>query len=276
MAERGLAIHRTSGDPWGTARALTTLGLLSRDSVGRDRAEAYYRESIAVQKGSGDCVVVVPYSLAGLGYLMTERGEYTEGLRLLLDGLALSERRGDASTQELCLQQIGWVHYKIWRLCAGRGVPVARVRLAAQLFTYAENWNHSALGGILLEQRSAGRGHCPLPDQPPERERAHHRHGDPGLGRRGLRPRGVRGGQAPLPREPGQLRARGHGVGDRRDLRPIGVPGLSRGATRPRARLLPPGPRSRVRVGAVRPQRRRRRRSPLRRSPARPNGRWSC
>ena len=152
IAERALAIHRTTGNPWGTARALTSLGLLSRDAIGPSRAEAYYRESIAVQESFGDRTVVVPYSLAGLGYLMTERGQYTEGLRLLLDGLALSERRGDASTQELCLQQIGWVHYKLGDYAQAEAYQWRAFAVAGQISTYAENWNHVCLGGILLEQ----------------------------------------------------------------------------------------------------------------------------
>jgi len=152
MAERALAIHRTADNPWDTARALTTLGLLSRDAVGPARAEAYYRESIGVQESFGDRVVVVPYSLAGLGYLMTERGQYEEGLRLMLDGLALCERRGDASTQELCLQQIGWVHYKLGEYSKAEAYQWRAFSLAGQIFSNVENWNHICLGGILLEQ----------------------------------------------------------------------------------------------------------------------------
>lgn len=152
IAEHALAIYRAAGDPWNTARALTSLGLLSRDAVGLSRAEAYYRESIAVQESFGDRVVVVPYSLAGLGFLLTERGQYTEGLRLMLDGLALSERRGDASTQEICLQQIAWVHYKKGDYTQAQAYQWRAFAVAGQIFTSAENWNHLGLGAILLEQ----------------------------------------------------------------------------------------------------------------------------
>ena len=103
IAERALAIHRTTGLFLGNSAGSHHAGSpVPRCRRARSCAEAYYRESIAVQESFGDCTVVVPYSSAGLGYLMTERGQYTEGLRLLLDGLALSERRGDASTQETC------------------------------------------------------------------------------------------------------------------------------------------------------------------------------
>ena len=152
IAEHALAIHRATGDLWNTARALTSLGLLSRDAVGPSRAEAYYRESLAVQKSFGDRRVVVPYSLAGLGYLMTERGEYAEGLRLMLEGLSLSEQRGDASTQELCLQQIGWVHYKMGDYAQAEVYQWRAFAMASQIFIDVENWNHVCLGGILLEQ----------------------------------------------------------------------------------------------------------------------------
>jgi predicted ATPase len=151
-SERALDLYRTTDDRWGAARALNLVGLHYRDWAGPIKAEACYRESIAIQQSFGDRTIVMPHSLMGLGYVRTQQGDYAEGCRRLLEALAISEKRADRWCESLCLQNLAQAHKKMGEYETAEGFARRALVASRGIFDFAENWGHLTLAEILIEQ----------------------------------------------------------------------------------------------------------------------------
>ena len=139
--EASLALYRTTGDNWGQALTLTILGIVAEDGGDYDRAGAHFteglvhartaddpvltglvlfhlgvvawgqgdstragellHEALAVQRAAGDLDYGAAESLAFLGLLACERGDFPQSVKLQRESLSL--HLGMGSTEVLAV-----------------------------------------------------------------------------------------------------------------------------------------------------------------------------
>lgn len=109
MANASLALYRKVHDSWGTARALNILAIVHAVAGNLFEVEAAGRESLRVQ-AEATGAVLFPDTLVLLGSALAQRGRYTEGTALMLDGLSLAEASGDPWSAMACSARITDAH----------------------------------------------------------------------------------------------------------------------------------------------------------------------
>jgi len=131
-AEQAVALYRRAGDHFGLAGALVLFGRISIHARGDFvRAEASFRESVALQESFGDRCVVLPLSLAGLGNTLATQGDRAEGSELIARGLDIAERFRDLGSMHVCLRMLANVRrtlgdYAAAEAAIGRSLELAR------------------------------------------------------------------------------------------------------------------------------------------------------
>lgn len=155
-AERAVALYRASGDHLGLAGALVLFGRISIHVRGDFmRAEASFRESVALQESFGDCCVVLPLSLAGLGNARAMQGHRNEGSELIARGLEIAERFRDIGSMHVCLRMLANVR----RTLGEYAVAEAAIQRSLELARQCGNRDSQALCCISLGdiQKEQGR-----------------------------------------------------------------------------------------------------------------------
>jgi predicted ATPase/DNA-binding winged helix-turn-helix (wHTH) protein len=150
-SERALALYSAFGDGWETAKALSLLGRC-HPWLGPARAETCFRDSIELQRALPDRVVVMPECLTGLGDILAEQGKYAEGCQLMVEGLALIERRGRSWSTVLCLQTLASLERKRGNYTEAEAYAREGIALAREAFPFAETWAQVFLGDVLKER----------------------------------------------------------------------------------------------------------------------------
>ncbi|MEO8178032.1 MAG: protein kinase [Deltaproteobacteria bacterium] len=152
-AEKALSILRATDEPAGLARALTLFGFYYRDQIGPERAEAYFRESLACGGGRGNGgALAMPITLPWLAELLAERGEHAEALRLMLQAGAHAEHHGERWHQARFLHVQARIEYK-WGAYADAEAHVREaLAVSRDVAPNDTAWDHILLGELLREQ----------------------------------------------------------------------------------------------------------------------------
>jgi tetratricopeptide (TPR) repeat protein len=132
-AERAVELYRKARDQFGLAGALVLFGRISIHVRGEFlRAEASFRESVALQESFGDHCVVLPLSLAGLGNARAMQGHRQEGSELIARGLHIAERFRDVSSMHVCLRMLANVRRTLGEYDLAEAAIVRSLELARQ------------------------------------------------------------------------------------------------------------------------------------------------
>ncbi len=153
-AERGLALYRRSDDRLGLARALIFAARVSLHVFGDSaKAEAQYREAVAIQKAYGDGSVVLPLSLAGLGQALMLQGEQAEGIVLIREGLSIAESFEDPWSMLSCLNAMALTERSLGNYAAAEAAARRSLALCSQFgCERASTWGCLMLADALKEQ----------------------------------------------------------------------------------------------------------------------------
>jgi tetratricopeptide (TPR) repeat protein len=153
-AERGLALYRRSDDRFGLARALIFAARVSLHVFGDSaKAEAQYREAVAIQKACGDGSVVLPLSLAGLGQALMLQGEQAEGLVLIREGLSIAESFEDPWSMLSCLNAMALTERSLGNYAAAEAAARRSLALCSRFgCERASTWGCLMLADALKEQ----------------------------------------------------------------------------------------------------------------------------
>jgi serine/threonine protein kinase/predicted ATPase len=168
-AERGLSLCRLTNDPWGIINALDRLGSVHggghwmTDGQGGNcggsgdfaKAEGAYRESLDLQRSIGNGSIVLPSSLAGLGFTMTRQGRCSEGCAMMREALELIEQAGDVWNKMAGRLELGNVHRTLGDYGQAETYVRGCLSLARDVGSWqVENWAHFQLADIF---KDAGR-----------------------------------------------------------------------------------------------------------------------
>lgn len=149
LVEQGLLLYRATGEAWGTANALETLGRLYVTAGDFARAEAAYRESTDLQRASG----MLPASLLGLGVVTTQQGDYSAGCRMMLDALALFERAGDVWNKMRCQKNLANAQRNLGNYAEAEALARASLTFSREVGNWDfEAWSYFQLADIMKEQ----------------------------------------------------------------------------------------------------------------------------
>lgn len=154
LAEQGLALYRKVGHTSGTVKALAAVANLCWElQDGLARAEALLLEANALQESHADGAIFLPGTLTQLGFVLTKRGRYGQGLELLQKGLALIRSRGDLLRAMFSLSQLSYVElslgdYEAAELHAREALSLTHDAAHWEM----EMWSHLQLGLVLQEQ----------------------------------------------------------------------------------------------------------------------------
>jgi tetratricopeptide (TPR) repeat protein len=149
LGEQGLRLYRATGDAWGMANALETLGRLYGTAGDFAKAEQAYRESASIQRSAG----MLESGLMGLGVAFAQQGDYTQGCRLMQDALEMFERAGDRWNLMLCQMNLANAQRNLGNYSSAETLA----RSCLEFTREVGNWDHEAwscyqLGNILKEQ----------------------------------------------------------------------------------------------------------------------------
>lgn len=153
-AERALALYRRGDDPLGLARALIFAARVSLHVFGDSaKAEAQYREAVAIQKAHGEGTVVLPLSLAGLGQALMLQGEQAEGIALIHEGLGIAEAFEDPWSMLSCLNALALTERSLGNYAAAEAAARRSLSLCARFgCERASTWGCLMLGDALKDQ----------------------------------------------------------------------------------------------------------------------------
>ncbi|MEO8180306.1 MAG: protein kinase [Deltaproteobacteria bacterium] len=155
-AVRAVALYRAANDHFGLAGALVLFGRISIHLRGDFvRAEASFRESVALQESFGDRCVVLPLSLAGLGNARAMQGHRTEGSELISRGLDIAERFRDLGSMHVCLRMLA----NVLRTLGNYALAEATIQRSLELASQCGNRDSQALCWLSLGdiQKEQGR-----------------------------------------------------------------------------------------------------------------------
>ncbi|HEY8944676.1 MAG TPA: protein kinase [Polyangiaceae bacterium] len=149
LAERALELYRVTGDAWGLATTLETLGRIHGTSGDFRRAEVAFRESVIVQREAG----LMQSGLMGLSVATVQQGRYAEGCRMMLDALDRFEKAGDVWNKMRCQMNLA----NVQRNLGNYGSAEALARSCLSFWQDVGNWDHEAwcyfqLGNVFKEQ----------------------------------------------------------------------------------------------------------------------------
>jgi predicted ATPase len=149
LAEQGLELYRSTGDRWGTANALETLGRLYVTAGDYAEAEAAYRESTELQRASG----MLPASLMGLGVVTSQQGNYAEGCRMMLDALELFQSAGDVWNKMRCQKNLANAQRNLGNYVDAEALARASLAFSREVGNWDfEAWSYFQLADIMKEQ----------------------------------------------------------------------------------------------------------------------------
>ena len=153
LAENAISLFRASGDLPGLAWALVVLGRIYMDDHGDfASAEKCFAESVEVQQRECRCVFI-PFSLAGLGFIRSLRGQLAVGNQLILQGLAAAERSEDAGGLEICLRFAAQVQRQLGHFAEARALAQRSLALGADPGSWqGKAWCHVVLGDIASDE----------------------------------------------------------------------------------------------------------------------------
>jgi tetratricopeptide (TPR) repeat protein len=151
----GVALFRRLDDAWGLVYSLDRLGSVCGGYCGGAgdyaRAELVYREGLALQGSLG--AIVLPSTLAGLGFVLSRQGNYTDGCRLMQDGLERIESAGDTWNSMAVRLSLANAQRNLGDYVEAELNAKSSLALARQLNSWEfETWAHYQLGDILKEQ----------------------------------------------------------------------------------------------------------------------------
>jgi predicted ATPase len=149
LAESAIVLFRASADLPGLAWALVVLGRIYMDDHSDFvRAESCFAESVELQQS--ECRRIwIPFSLGGLGYIRSLRGELAAGAELILQGVAAAERIEDRWGLEICLRFAAQVERQLGRLAHARALGQRSLALGSDPGSWqGKAWCHFVLGDI--------------------------------------------------------------------------------------------------------------------------------
>jgi tetratricopeptide (TPR) repeat protein len=149
FGERGLRLYRSTGDAWGTANALETLGRVYGTGGDFAKAEGAYRESASIQRAAG----VLESGSMGLGVALAQQGNYAEGCRLMMDALEMFERAGDRWNRMLCQMNLANAQRNLGNYASAEALAKSCLEFTREVGNQDhEAWSCFQLGNILKEQ----------------------------------------------------------------------------------------------------------------------------
>ncbi len=154
FAEQSVALYRTTGDGFGLAEALVLLGRIYIHSRGDFvKAEASFKESVAIQQAFAEAAVVMPSSLAGLGNAQAMQGQQAEGCRLIAEALAIAEAYNDVGSRHICLRMLANARRTLGDYAAAEAAILQSSSLARECGNRdSQAWCCLSLGDIQKEQ----------------------------------------------------------------------------------------------------------------------------
>lgn len=157
--ELGVALFRGLDDAWGLAHSLDRLGSVCGGYCGGAgdfrRAELAYREGLDLQRASG--AIVLPSTLAGLGFVLSRQGDYSQGCRLMQEGLERIEAAGDTWNAMAVRLSLANAQRNIGRYTEAEQNATLSLELARRVNSWEfETWAHYQLGDIFKERGAYG------------------------------------------------------------------------------------------------------------------------
>lgn len=149
LGEQALRLYRATGDAWGTAHALETLGRLYGTAGDFAKAERAYRESASIQRAAG----MLESGSMGLGFTLVQQGDYASGCALMLNALEMFERAGDRWNRMLCQMNLANAQRTLGNYSSAEALAKSCLEFTREV----GNWDHEAwscyqLGNVLKEQ----------------------------------------------------------------------------------------------------------------------------
>lgn len=153
LAENAISLFRASADTPGLAWALVVLGRIYMDDHGDFfSAEQCFAESVEVQQRACGCVFI-PFSLGGLGFVRSLRGQLAIGNELILQGLAAAERVEDSWGLEICLRFAAQVQRQLGHFAEARSLAQRSLALGTDPGSWqGKAWCHFVLGDIASDE----------------------------------------------------------------------------------------------------------------------------
>jgi predicted ATPase len=153
LAEDAISLFRASADLSGLAWALVVLGRIYMDDHGDfASAEKCFAESVEVQQRQCRCVFI-PFSLGGLGFIRSLRGQLASGNELIQRGLAAAERAEDSWGLEICLRFAAQVQRQLGQFAAARALAQRSLALGTDPGSWqGKAWCHFVLGDIASDE----------------------------------------------------------------------------------------------------------------------------
>jgi tetratricopeptide (TPR) repeat protein len=153
LAGNAITLFRASSDLPGLAWALVVLGRIYMDDHGDfASAERCFAESVEIQQRESRCIFI-PFSLAGLGFIRSLRGQLALGSQLILQGLAAAERIEDTWGLEICLRFAAQVQRQLGHWAEARALGQRSLALGADPGSWqGKAWCHFVLGDIASDE----------------------------------------------------------------------------------------------------------------------------
>jgi predicted ATPase len=149
LGEQALRLFRETGDAWGTAHALETLGRLYGTAGDFAKAERAYRESASIQRDSG----MLESGSMGLGFTLVQQGDYAAGCQLMLNALEMFERAGDRWNRMLCQMNLANAQRTLGNYSSAEALARGCLEFTREIGNLDhEAWSCYQLGNVLKEQ----------------------------------------------------------------------------------------------------------------------------
>jgi predicted ATPase len=149
LGEQALRLYRETGDAWGTAHALETLGRLYGTAGDFAKAERAYRESASIQRAAG----MLESGSMGLGFTLVQQGNYAAGCALMLNALEVFERAGDRWNRMLCQMNLANAQRNLGNYSSAEALAKSCLEFTREVGNLDhEAWSCYQLGNVLKEQ----------------------------------------------------------------------------------------------------------------------------
>ena len=149
LGEQALRLFRETGDAWGTAHALETLGRLYGTAGDFAKAERAYRESANIQREAG----MLESGSMGLGFTLVQQGDYAAGCQLMLNALEMFERAGDRWNRMLCQMNLANAQRTLGNYSSAEALARGCLDFTREIGNLDhEAWSCYQLGNVLKEQ----------------------------------------------------------------------------------------------------------------------------
>ncbi len=149
LGEQALRLFRETGDAWGTAHALETLGRLYGTAGDFAKAERAYRESASIQREAG----MLESGSMGLGFTLVQQGDYAAGCQLMLNALETFERAGDRWNRMLCQMNLANAQRTLGNYSSAEALARGCLEFTREIGNLDhEAWSFYQLGNVLKEQ----------------------------------------------------------------------------------------------------------------------------